>query len=57
MMVAGCRCLKENLDELRIESVRYGRVTGKPEVIPDQKSAFGKAEVPFGACDFRRITG
>jgi hypothetical protein len=30
-MMAGCRCLKENLDELRIESVRYGRVTGKPE--------------------------
>jgi hypothetical protein len=28
---AGCRCLKESLDELRIESVRYGRVTGKPE--------------------------
>ena len=26
-MVAGCRCLKENVDALRIESVRYGRVT------------------------------
>jgi hypothetical protein len=32
-MVAGCRCLKENVDALRIESVRYG-LTGKPEVMP-----------------------
>jgi hypothetical protein len=31
-MVAGCRCLKENVDALRIESVRYGRVTDKPHL-------------------------
>jgi hypothetical protein len=31
-MVAGCRCLKENVDALRIESVRYGRVTGNPHL-------------------------
>ena len=29
LMVGGCRCLKENLDELRIERVCcYERVTG-----------------------------
>ena len=33
-MVGSCRCLKENLDELRIETVYYERVTGKPEVMP-----------------------
>jgi hypothetical protein len=32
-MVARCRCLKENVDALRIESVPYGRVTGYREVI------------------------
>jgi hypothetical protein len=35
-MVGDCRCLKENLDELRIERVCYGRVTGKPELILDE---------------------
>jgi hypothetical protein len=32
-MVGSCRCLKENVDELRIETVCYERVTGYPEVI------------------------
>jgi hypothetical protein len=32
-MVAGCRCLKENVDALRIETVRCRRLTGNPEVI------------------------
>jgi hypothetical protein len=27
-------------------------IADKPEVIPDKKSASGKAEVPFGACGF-----
>jgi len=41
-MVGSCSCLKENLDELRIERVCYERVTGYPEVIPGQKSASGR---------------
>jgi hypothetical protein len=32
VMVGSCRCLKENLDELRIERVCYERVTGNPDV-------------------------
>jgi len=32
-MVGSCRCLKENLDELRIERVCSDRVTSNPEVI------------------------
>ncbi len=32
-MVGSCRCLKENLDELRIERVCYERVMGYAEVI------------------------
>jgi len=33
VMVGSCRCLKENLDELRIERVCYERVMGYAEVI------------------------
>jgi hypothetical protein len=32
-MVARCRCLKENVDALRIEGVRHGRVPSYTEVI------------------------
>jgi hypothetical protein len=35
-MVGGCRCLKENLDELRIESVCYGRVTANRQLLTFQ---------------------
>jgi hypothetical protein len=38
-MVGSCRCLKENLDELRIERVCYERVTGYAEVIPVNPTA------------------
>src|SRR3977135_3944141 len=31
-MVGSCRCLKENLDELRIQRVCYDRLTGKPSI-------------------------
>ena len=31
-MVGSCRCLKENLDELRIEKVCYERVTGDSDL-------------------------
>jgi hypothetical protein len=34
-MVGSCRCLKENLDELRIERVCYERVTGKRKELDD----------------------
>jgi hypothetical protein len=38
-MVGSCPCLKENLDELRIERACYERLTGKPDVIPGEKFA------------------
>src|SRR6267154_2640324 len=39
-MVGSCCCLKENLDELRIERVCYDRVTGKPSII--QRASAGR---------------
>jgi len=51
-MVGSCRCLKENLDELRIERVCYERVTRKPEVIPGQNSASGKLSSGSGPNGF-----
>ena len=46
-MVAGCRFLKENVDALRIETVRYRRVTGNPEVILKFHEKAGRSQVGF----------
>lgn len=44
-MVSSCRCLKENLDELRIERVCHEQVMSNPEV--SLFSSFGTRGAPL----------
>jgi hypothetical protein len=47
-MVGSCRCLKENLDELRIERVCYERVTGKRKELDDFLFADHRLAISIG---------